>query len=42
MLCRILSDGERGHIMGMRGMKSLDIAFVLNVPQSIISTMLIN
>ena len=39
---KILSDEGRGHIVGMResGMKSLDIAYVLNVPQSNVSTIL--
>ena len=39
---KILSDEERGRIVGMRegGMKSSDIAFVLNVSRSIVSTIL--
>jgi hypothetical protein len=39
---KIVIDEERGCIMGMRegGMKSLDTACVLNVPQSIVSTIL--
>jgi transposase len=41
---KILSDEERGRIVGMReiGMKSSNIAFVLNVPQSTVSTILTN
>ena len=41
---KILSDEERGRIVGMRegGMKSSDFAFVLNVPRSTILTILTN
>jgi transposase len=41
---KFLSDEERGRIVGMceGGMKSSDIAFVLNVPRSTISTILTN
>ena len=41
---KFLSDEERGRIVGMRegGMKSVDIAFLLNVPWSTVSTILAN
>jgi hypothetical protein len=41
---KILSDEEKGHIVGMRegGMKSSNITFILNVPRSIVSTILTN
>ena len=44
MLYKILSNEERSCIMGMRKgeMKSSNIAFVLNVPQSTVSTILTN